>query len=601
MEKQKLRSEIDNKYKWDLTTIYKSDEEFLKELDNVKKSISSISKYEELINKDLSCLYDLHKDYYDLAYRIDKLHMYAHLNLDSDTTSTKYQEYYGKVINLADDFSKLTAYINPAIMKYDYKDILDAIEKDPRLKEYSFVLEQTFRAKPHTLSDTEEKLISNLGKAFDSSFKTFEKLTDSDFEFGTIKDEKGENVELTESNYSLFIRSNNRNVRKNAYEGLYKVYKQFKNTLSNTLSNEIDSNITFSKVRKYNSAREASLYSDNISIDVYDTLLETVSSNLEPLFEYYRLRKELLGLDKLEFYDLYCPIVSDYDKTYTYEEAKETVINALSILGEEYINNLKRAFNENWIDVYNNKGKRGGAYSSGMHGTNPFLLLNYEGKLDDVSALAHELGHSMHTFYTCKNNTYQDSGYTIFVAEVASTVNELLLADYILKNSKDDKEKISVLNHLLELYKGTLFRQSMFADFEKRIYELAEQGEILTSELLSSEYLKVNKKYFGDTLEFNDNIRYEYLRIPHFYYDFYVFTYATGISYATKIARDIINNKEGAKEKYIEFLKTGGSMYPEDELKIAGIDVHDKEVYLSAINHFSDTVNEFKKLVKKVK
>lgn len=601
MEKQKLRSEIDNKYKWDLTTIYKSDKEFLNNLSDIRKKISSISRYEELIKKDLSCLYDMLKEYNDLSYAIDRLYMYAHLNLDSDTTNVKYQEYIGKIYNLYDDFSKLTAYIDPAIMKYDYSDILEAIEKDPRLNEFSFVLEKTFREKAHTLSETEEKLISNLGKAFDSSYEIFEKLTDSDFEFGSIKDENGNEVELTESNYSLFIRSTDRNVRKGAYEGLYKVYKQFKNTLSSTLYNKVESKITFSKVRKYKDAREASLYSDNISIDVYDTLLETVAANLEPLFEYYRLRKEMLGVDKLEFYDLYCPVVGDYNKSYTYEEAKDIVINALSVLGEDYVNNLKRAFDEKWIDVFNNKGKRGGAYSSGMYGTNPFLLLNFEGKLDDVSTLAHELGHSMHTLYTCANNTYQDSNYTIFVAEVASTVNELLLADYVLKHSNDDKEKISVLNHLLELYKGTLFRQTMFADFEKRIYELAEQGEVLTSELLSSEYLEVNKKYFGDTLEFNDNIQYEYLRIPHFYYNFYVFTYATGISYATKIARDIINGKEGAKEKYIEFLKTGGSMYPEEELKIAGVDVHEKEVYLSAINHFSDMVSEFKKLIKKVK
>ena len=527
--------------------------------------------------------------------------MYAHLNLDSDTTNQKYQEYIGKIINLDDDFTRLSSFITPSLMKYELSDIEKQIKKDPRLKEFKFSLEKILRFKPHTLTDVEEKLISDLGKAYDSSYTTFEKLVDSDFKFGTIKDENGKRVELTESNYSVYIRSNNRKVRKKAYDELYKVFKQFKNTLSKTLSNQIEYNNTFARVRKYNSEREAALFADNISIGVYDTLVDTVSSNLEPLFEYYRLRKDILNLDELHFYDLYCPVVKDYDKKYTYEEAKDIVINALSILGDDYISIIKRAFDENWIDVFNNKGKRGGAYSSGMHGTNPFLLLNYEGSLDDVSTVAHELGHSMHSYYTNHNNTYQDSSYTIFVAEVASTVNELLLADYVLKNSKDDKERLQVTNHILELYKGTLFRQTMFADFEKRIYELADKGEILTSDLLSSEYQKVNEQYFGDTIVIDDNIKYEYLRVPHFYYDFYVFTYATGISYATKIARDIINNKDGAKEKYIEFLKTGGSMYPEDELKIAGVDVHDKEVYLSAINQFSDTVEEFKKLIKKVK
>ena len=601
MKKQKLRNEIDNQYKWDLTTIFKTDEEFLKEYEDLKSNIKEISKYEELIKKDLSCLYDMISLYYNLCFRLEKLHMYTHLNLDSDTTNEKYQEYYGKVVNLFDDFSKLTSYITPSLMRYDYKDILKAIESDSRLDEYKFTLEKIFRDKDHTLSEIEEKLISNLGKAFDSSYDIFEKITDSDFKFGTIKDEDGNEVELTGSNYSVFIRSKDRRVREDAYNCYYKEYIQFKNTLSKTLSNHVEGNIAFSKVRKYNSALEAELYSDNIDKEVVDTLISAVSNNLEPLYNYYRIMKDALGVDKLHFYDLFCPVVEDYDKNYTFEEAKEIVLKVTSIFGEDYLNNIKRAFDEKWIDVYNNKGKRGGAYSSGMKGTNPFLLLNFEGKLDDVSTLIHELGHSMHTLYTSENNTFEDSFYTIFVAEVASTVNELLLGEYILKNSNDDKEKLAIVSHLLELYKSTLFRQTMFEEFEKRIYDLSSNGEILTSDLMSEEYLNIVKKYFGDTIEYDDNIKYEYLRIPHFYYNFYVFTYATGISYATKIARDIMNNKENAKENYIKFLKSGGSKYPMDELLIAGVDVHDKNVYLEAINHFDELVKEYEILVKKVK
>ena len=595
------RTEIDNKYKWDLTTIYKTEEDFLVELNNIKIKISNISKYEELIKKDLSCLFDMIYTYYDIVYFINKLFLYAHLLFDTDTKNEKYQEYVGKVSNLDEDFSKLSSYMIPALLKYDYSDILNQINNDNRLKEYAFTLEKIFREKEHVLSEKEEKLISNLGKAFDSSSDLFEIITDSDLKYGTIKDENGNDIELNDSNYNLYMTSSDRRVRKDAYNCLYSMYKQFKNTLSKTLSNHIEAYNTISKVRNYNSALEASLFEDNISKDVFDTLIDTVSNNLEPLYKYYRLRKKVLNVDTLEFYDLHAPIVKEFNKEYTFEEAKEIVLNALSPLGEEYISIAKDGFNNRWFDVYYTEGKRSGGYSTGIKGTLPFILINYEGKLNDVSTVAHELGHSMHSYYSNKNCTFQDSFYTIYCGEVTSTVNELLLANYIINNSNDDNEKLYVLNHLLDVYKSTLFRQTMFQEFEKNIYELSSKGEILNSDLLSNEYSKVCKQYFGDTINYNDNYSYEYARVPHFYCNFYVFTYATGIIYATKIVNDILNNKEESKEKYIEFLKTGGSMYPEDELKVAGIDVHDKDVYLSAINYYSKLVDEFEKLIEKVK
>ncbi len=595
------RTEIDNKYKWDLTTIYNTEEDFLVELNNIKNKISNISKYEELIKKDLSCLFDMIYTYYDIVYFINKLFLYAHLLFDTDTKNEKYQEYVGKVSNLDEDFSKLSSYMIPALLKYDYSDILNQINNDNRLKEYAFTLEKIFREKEHVLSEKEEKLISNLGKAFDSSSDLFEIITDSDLKYGTIKDENGNDIELNDSNYNLYMASSDRRVRKDAYNCLYSMYKQFKNTLSKTLSNHIEAYNTISKVRNYNSALEASLFEDNISKDVFDTLIDTVSNNLEPLYKYYRLRKKVLNVDTLEFYDLHAPIVKEFNKEYTFEEAKEIVLNALSPLGEEYISIAKDGFNNRWFDVYYTEGKRSGGYSTGIKGTLPFILINYEGKLNDVSTVAHELGHSMHSYYSNKNCTFQDSFYTIYCGEVTSTVNELLLANYIINNSNDDNEKLYVLNHLLDVYKSTLFRQTMFQEFEKNIYELSSKGEILNSDLLSNEYSKVCKKYFGDTINYNDNYSYEYARVPHFYCNFYVFTYATGIIYATKIVNDILNNKEESKEKYIEFLKTGGSMYPEDELKVAGIDVHDKDVYLSAINYYSKLVDEFEKLIEKVK
>ena len=601
MKEIKSRSEIEEKYKWDLTTVFKTDEDFLKEYEEVKSKSKEISKYEELIKKDLSCLYDMLSLEYELSYRVDKLFVYSHCCYDSDTSIDKYQKYNGMVENLIVEIIKLTSYITPAILKYDYSDIKNEIEKDPRLKEYEFVLEKMFREKEHVLSETEEKLISNLGKAFDSSSDLFDIITDTDFKYGTIKDEDGNDIELTESNYGLFLESKDRRVRKDAYDLLYKQFKQYKNTLSKTLSNHIEANNTMCTVRKYDSALDEALFSDNISKDVFDTLIDTVSNNLEPLYKYYRVMKDALGVNELHFYDLYCPTLDDYNKEYSFEEAKELCINTLQILGEDYVNNVKRAFDERWIDVFPNKGKRGGGYSTGIKGTYPFILFNYDGSLNDVSGIIHEVGHSMHSLYSNENNTFQDSFYTIYVGEVASTVNEFLLANYILKNSKDDKEKLNVLNHTLNHFKATLFRQTMFQEFEHSLYQLAAKGEILTSDVMSNEYDKALRKYFGDTIVYDDNIKYEYLRVPHFYENYYVFTYATGISYATKIAKDIIDGKENARENYICFLKTGGSMYPMDELKIAGVDVHDKNVYLSAINYFNELVDEYEKLVKKVK
>jgi len=353
------------------------------------------------------------------------------------------------------------------------------------------------------------------------------------------------------------------------------------------------------KILNFNSSLEASLYSDNVSTDVYNNLIDTVNNNLHILYKYYDLKKEVLELDELHLYDIYLELIKELDKEYSYEEAKELVINALSVLGDDYINNLKKAFDEKWIDVYNNVGKRSGAYSSGFYDTNPFVLLNYESKLKDVSTLAHELGHSMHTYYSCKNNTYNNSSYKIFVAEVASTVNELLLNKYLLKHSTDDKEKLYILNSLLELFKGTIFRQVMFAEFERDMHKKHENGEILTHDLLSNEYYKLNQKYFGPNVVVDEQIKYEWERIPHFYYNFYVYKYAIGLSAACYIVDGILNNRENALENYLNFLKSGGSDYPVNELKIAGVDITSPEVIESAIKTFDNTINEMKKLIKK--
>ncbi len=599
MEKQRTREEIEEKYKWDLTTIYKDDEEFLSNYDLVNNKIYEIENYRGRILENSKTLLEFLELSDDIDRKMSKLYYYSHLKFDQDTTNIKAQELKGKVDNIFTKYSELSSFIAPEMYKKPYEEVKKLVEENEQLEKYRFNLESFYRFETHKLSEEQEKLLSVFSKVLNSPEHIFESLTDSDMKFGNIKDENGNLVEFTESNYSKFIHSSDREIRKNAFKLLLETYAKYKNTISNTFKENVDYLVGMAKIEKFNSSLEASLFSDNIDTTVYNNLIETVHKNLNVLYKYYDLKKEILNLDELHLYDIYVELIKDLDKEYSFEEAKEIVINALSILGDDYINNLKKAFDERWIDVYNNVGKRGGAYSSGFYDTNPFVLLNFEGKLNDVSTLAHELGHSMHTYYSCKNNTYNNSGYKIFVAEVASTVNELILNKYLLKNSKDKKEKLFILNNLMELFKGTIYRQTMFAEFERDMHKKYEDGEILTNELLSNEYYKLNKEYFGPNVVVDEEIKYEWERIPHFYYDFYVYKYAIGLSSACYIVDGIVNNKPNALENYLKFLKSGGSDYPANELKIAGVDVNSSEVIESAIKMFDETINEFKTLIKK--
>jgi len=599
MEKQRKREEIDSKYKWDLTTIFKTDEDFLKEYDIVFKEIEKISEYKGKILENADNLLEFLEFSDELERKVYKLYYYSHLKFDQDTTNIKYQEFKGKMDNLFTKYSELSSFISPEMFTKKYEIVKKYVEENSKLEKYRFNLEYFYRYENHKLTEDQEKLMSIFSNVLGSPEDIYDSLVDSDLKFGNIIDEKGKLVELTESNYSNFIHSSDRNVRKQAFELLFDTYFKFKNTISNTFNKHVDYLASNAKILNFNSSLEASLYSDNVSTDVYNNLIDTVNNNLHILYKYYDLKKEVLELDELHLYDIYLELIKELDKEYSYEEAKELVINALSVLGDDYINNLKKAFDEKWIDVYNNEGKRSGAYSSGFYDTNPFVLLNYEGKLKDVSTLAHELGHSMHTYYSCKNNTYNNSSYKIFVAEVASTVNELLLNKYLLKHSTDDKEKLYILNSLLELFKGTIFRQVMFAEFERDMHKKHENGEILTHDLLSNEYYKLNQKYFGPNVVVDEQIKYEWERIPHFYYNFYVYKYAIGLSAACYIVDGILNNRENALENYLNFLKSGGSDYPVNELKIAGVDITSPEVIESAIKTFDNTINEMKKLIKK--
>lgn len=600
MTEIKDRSMIETKDKWDLSLIYKTQKDFENELEITKNLILEYrKKYENHTMDNANIFYNSIIDSLEISRKLDKLYVYASMKSDEDVSNNDNQELKNKVINLYDLATANMFFVDTELLKEDYAKIEKFYQDEPKLLEHEVNIKDTFRYKKHTLSDIEEKLLSNISKAFGNDEQTYGYLTDSDMTFGTIKNEDNKEVELTDTNYSIYIKSKDRRVRKEAFDALYNHYKQFKNTITSTFDGSIKQSVSIAKLRKYNSAFEASLFKDEISIDVYNTLVNTIHENLNVFHKYYDLKKKVLNLDEFHLYDVYVEMVKDYDKKYSFDEAKQIVINALSVLGNDYIETFKKAFDEKWIDIYPNKNKRGGAYSGGSYDTKPYILLNYQGTLNDVSTLAHEGGHSMHSYYTRTNQPIQYGDYPIFVAEVASTVNEILLAKYMLKNSTSKEEKLVILNQLLELFKGTIYRQVMFSEFEKYAYDLVENDDVITSDKLCNKYYQLNKLYFGDNVVVDDLIRYEWEKVPHFYYNFYVYKYATGISAACKIVDGILNNEKDALDNYLNMLKSGSRQNPLDTLKIAGVDMTDKEVYESAIKMFDETIEEFKTLIEK--
>ena len=590
------RNAIDAKYKWDLTQIFKSTEEFEACYKKAENLIEDFKKYENIMGENAKKFYETINTYYEISRVLDKLYTYTSLLSDTDTSNNTYQSLKIKVSNLLDKWSKASFFVTPTILKKEYPEIEKYYEEEPKLKDYEIILKREFRYKEHTLSDEEEKLLSNLTKMFNNNYQTYELLKDSDLTFGTILDENEKEVVLTESNYSIYIESKDRRVRKDAFKTLYQTYKQFINSFASTLSGNINENITIAKIKKYNSTIEWCLYHDELDETIYNNLINTVSNNMNILYKYYSLKKEILNLDELHLYDIYTPLIKNFEKKYSYEEAKETVLKALSILGEDYISTLEKGLENNWVDVYPSLSKRTGGYSGGSYDTAPYILLNYQEKYNDMSTLAHEAGHSMHSYYTRKNNSYQYGDYSIFVAEVASTTNEILLAKYLLKTSNNKEEKLFILDNLMNLFKATIYRQTMFAEFEQAIYKDAENDIPLTADYLSEKYYTLNQKYFGRDVVIEKEIQYEWARIPHFYYNFYVYKYATGLSAACHIANDILSGKENAVENYKSFLKCGSKKNPIDSLKLAGVDLTKKEVVESAINMFNDTIDEFKNL-----
>ena len=593
----KDRKDIDKKYTWNLDVIYSNTTEFDKDYNLVIDKIKSLKKYENTIMDNSDNFYDSIRLSFEIERLIDKLYCYANLSFDLDTSNNDKQELCEKVSNLRSKYSENSYFIVPSLLKQDYSVIEEYMKENPLIRDYEISIKEIYRYKEHTLSDAEERLLSSIGKMVGNCYDTYELFKDCDMSFDSIEDENGNKVELNNSNYSLYIESKDRRVRKDTFNTLYKEYKKYTNTFASLISSNMKELSTMAKINKYNSAIEMSLYADDVDIKVYNNLIDSVHKHIDYIYDYYKLKKDILNLDNIHLYDIYVPIDNSFDKKYSYEEAKEVILKVLEVFGDEYINKVKEALGNRWIDVYPTKNKRTGGYSGGSYDTYPYILLNYQDKYNDMSTLIHEMGHSMHSYYSRSYNDYQNSEYRIFVAEVASTVNELLLSHYLLEHSSDVEEKKYILNNLMELYRATVYRQTMFAEFERDISNIVDNDGALTADKLSNMYYDLNKFYFGDGVVVDDEIRYEWERIPHFYYDFYVYKYATGISAATTIVKGILDKKENAVENYIDFLKCGSRLSPIESLKVAGVDLTNSSVVDTALDEFKNILDMYKELI----
>ena len=593
MDKLLKREEVKVTDKWDIESVYKNLDDYNKDYNVVKDNIDKLRNIQNTFLNNSTSFKEFLLIDSKTSRLIAKLYTYAARKYDEDTGNATYQELYFKINNLYQTYSEATSFVVPMILEQDKDTIIGYLDKEQELSSFRHQILDVLRYKEHTLSKEEEHIITAFSKVLDSSSDTADFLMDTDMKFGTIKDEEGMEVELTSSNYSTFLSSKNRDVRKEVFINYHRVYGNFKNTLTSTLASTCEALSVSSKLKKYNSSIEASLFNDFIPTKLYNNLIKVVHDNLPSLYKYFDIKKKILGIDEFHLYDGYVSTVKNISKKYSFEEGEQLVKDALSVLGEEYGRELNKAFKEGYIDKYPNLNKRSGAYSSGSYDTKPFVLLNYVGEYNDVSTLAHELGHSMHTYFSNHYNDYEKSSYPIFLAEIASTVNELLLSYYMEDNANTKDEKLFILNERLDLFKATIFRQTMFAEFEKYIHELTDKGEVLTSDGICNYYYELNKLYFGPNVIVDDEVRYECLRIPHFYTPFYVYKYATGLSIASYIVKNILNNTPNFKEKYLEFLKSGGRDYPLEVLKIIDIDLTDTKVFDEAMDMFKETLDKF--------
>ncbi|WP_053022335.1 oligoendopeptidase F [Staphylococcus haemolyticus] len=601
MSQQLTREEQERKYPnytWDLTTIFKNDEAFEEALKEVEGYLGKEEQFKGHLADSADTLCDALALEDEIGTKLEKVYVYAHLKQDQDTSNDKYTGFESRAHQLIIKISSTWSFLVPEILQIDEDKLQSFIETNDNLKRYEFDLKLINEKRPHILDAEQERLLTEAQDALSTPSNVYGMFSNADLEFEDAVDKDGEKHPLTQGTFIKYLESDDRELRQSAYNNLYKAYGAYNNTLGSTLAGEVKKNVFNARTHNYKTARERALSNNHIPEEVYDNLVKTVHKYLPLLHRYTKLRKELLAVDELKMYDLYTPMVKDVKFEMPYEEAKEWMLKALEPMGEEYLDVVKEGLNNRWVDVYENKGKRSGGYSSGAHLTNPFILLNWSDTVSDLYTLIHEFGHSAHSYFSRKHQPSNSSDYSIFVAEVASTCNEALLSDYMDKHL-DDERRLLLLNQELERFRATLFRQTMFAEFEHKIHQIEEAGEPLTATRMNDEYAKLNKQYFGDVVETDDNISKEWSRIPHFYMNYYVYQYATGYSAAQSLSHQILTEGKPAVERYInEFLKKGSSNYPIEILKNAGVDMTSPEPIEQACEVFEQKLDTFEKLMK---
>ncbi|MFZ2646771.1 MAG: oligoendopeptidase F [Lactococcus chungangensis] len=594
----KKREAIAENYKWDLTTIFATDEAFELELADASTALEDARALAGTLIDSAENLLAVTETELALMQRVEKLYVYASMKNDQDTMVSLYQEYQAKVTALYAKFNEVFAFYEPEFMTLSQETFAQFVIDQPKLQTYDHFFEQLFDRKAHVLSSAEEALLAGASEIFGAGAETFEILDNADIVFPTITDMQGQEVQLSHGNYISFMESSNRDVRKAAYQALYSIYEQYQHTYAKTLQTNVKVHNFTAKTRHYQSAREAALSSNHIPESVYDTLVQAVNEHLPLLHRYINLRADILKIDDLKMYDVYA-LLSTTNYKFTYEEAVVKTQETLAIFGTDYLEKVKRSFKENWIDVQENKGKRSGAYSGGSYDTNPFMLLNWQDTLDNLFTLVHEMGHSMHSSFTRESQPYVYGDYSIFLAEIASTTNENILTETLLNDVEDEETRFAVLNHFLDGFRGTVFRQTQFAEFEHAIHEADAAGTVLTSEFLNQLYAELNEKYYGLAASNNPEIQYEWARIPHFYYNYYVFQYATGFAAASALADKIVNGTEQDKTDYLNYLRAGSSDYPLDVIAKAGVDMTSSDYLNAAFAVFEKRLTELEVLVAK--
>ncbi len=591
------RSEVKEENTWKVSDMYASAAEWEQALKQIEEIADRVAGMEGRVTESAANLYQVLKDCDAYGEQMDLAFNYAQRLYDQDRNDSTHQAMSQKVYGVWADVNGKVSFIEPEILAASEEQLEGFYKELPELEVYRKKIAEIQRLRAHSLSAEMEKLLAMTSEMSQTPEQVFAVMNSADIRFPEITDEDGEKVRLSHGNYVLFLQSADRRVRKEAFEAMYSVYRQFANTFAGLYNGQVKQQIFFAKARKYDSTLDAALTENNVSVKVYENLLDTVSANMDKLHRYVRLRRKCLGLDELHMYDIYTPMIADAARKVPFEEAKETVLKALAPLGEEYVAKVKEGFENRWIDVYENEGKCTGAYSAGAYGTHPYVLLNYSETLDDMFTLAHEMGHAMHSFYSNSTQPFTYAEYKLFVAEVASTCNEVLLMEYLLKNTTDKKERAYLLNHYLDSFKGTVYRQTMFAEFEKESNRMAEQGESLTAESLNELYLKLNQKYYGTDIVSDEEIAFEWAKIPHFYYNFYVYQYATGFSAAVALARGILKEGAPAVERYKKFLCGGCSESPLELLKIAGVNLESPKPVQDALDVFGEILDEIETLL----